>query len=328
LITVKALDRLSICDNVKAAILALEALNRVDHAREISKNLKGEIGHDLRVSTAVTRHAILAICQRSSHLYMNAVASETIDSLTAELAQLQERTSNLRVQMEKERSGRIYLLERSRSRGVTPVGSPERPSRGKKRDLRERREVTAPGLPVDEVVEGWADPLVSEIVMGSPARGEEEPLQRRSLSPMARYAAADPQVMGVLQDVVESLRGLECRMAALEGRSRLPPAPLRGRGERATPAPVLKGQGRSRRRGRRKGGRFSGPQSTAPERVPRGARAPGLRVRCPPRPQAPCPEEGGPPRLLAGSPPARPSLPLQRSPLGAPRGRQVKIGRL
>jgi len=55
------------------------------------------------------------------------------------------------------------------------------------------------------------NPLIPEIVMGSPAREEVEPPRDRSFSPMARYAAADPQVMGVLRDIVGSLRGLERR---------------------------------------------------------------------------------------------------------------------
>jgi len=41
--------------------------------------------------------------------------------------------------------------------------------------------------------------------MGSPAREEVEPTRDRSLSLMARYATADPQVIGILRDIRGSL---------------------------------------------------------------------------------------------------------------------------
>jgi len=46
--------------------------------------------------------------------------------------------------------------------------------------------------------------------------GRDEVERSRSLSTMARFAAADPQVTGVLATIVESLGRLEKRMAALE----------------------------------------------------------------------------------------------------------------
>jgi len=57
-----ALNMLMDCNNKQAAILALEAFDRVDRARNKSKNIKGDVGHDLRVSTAIARHAILSVC--------------------------------------------------------------------------------------------------------------------------------------------------------------------------------------------------------------------------------------------------------------------------
>jgi len=58
--------------------------------------------------------------------------------------------------------------------------------------------------------------LVPEVVMAEPAEGGVD--HDRFMSPMTRFAAADPQVTGVLQDIVQSLRGLERRLGALEGR--------------------------------------------------------------------------------------------------------------
>jgi len=67
-----------------------------------------------------------------------------------------------------------------------------------------------------------APPIVPEVVMVDPAgeRGDQD----RSLSPMARFAAADSLVTGVLQDIFQSLRGLERRLDALEGRRGPAPA--------------------------------------------------------------------------------------------------------
>jgi len=235
---VQAMDTLKACDNKRAAVLALEALDRVDRARQKSK--KGDVEHDLKVSSVIARNAILAVCQRSSRFGVDDAATEAINELRAECLQLQQKTADLRQELSKQDNSRRYLLAMGGSRDPTPAASPERPSgRGQKRSHRERRGVPDPepevpagsGPPADPVsgeVEPW-DPLIPEVVMGSPAREEVvEPMRGRSLSPMARFAAADPQIMGVLQDIVGSLRGLERHMAALEERPRPPRPPTRG----------------------------------------------------------------------------------------------------
>jgi len=245
----QALDTLEACDTKKAAVLALEALDRVDGARTKSKNIKGDVIHDLKVSSAVARHAILAVCQRSSRFGVDAASSDAINKLRSECLTLREKTEELKKELDKQTNSRLFLLaQKSRSRdptpAVSPAASPERPRfRGQKRSLQERRRVPDPepeipvgsGPPADPVlgdVEPW-DPLIPEIEMRSPVREEVEPTYGRSLSPMARFAAADPQIMGVLQDIVGSLRGLERRMAALKRRPRPPPGAQRGarRGE-------------------------------------------------------------------------------------------------
>jgi len=119
------------------------------------------------------------------------------------------------------------------------------------------------GSPTDPVLweGGPGDPLIPEIVMESPAQEEVEPTYGRSLSPMARFATADPQIMGVLQDIVGSLRGLERRMAVLEkGRTRPPPDPCRGRGGvDAAPAPGVPEKSGRRRKRLKKGERTTVP---------------------------------------------------------------------
>jgi len=115
------------------------------------------------------------------------------------------------------------------------------------------------GPPTDPVLweGGPGDPLIPEIIMGSPARQEVEPTYGRSLSPMARFAAADPQIMGVLQDIIGSLRGLERRMVALEkGRARPSPDPRRDPGGvDVAPAPRAPAKSGRRRKRRKKGER-------------------------------------------------------------------------
>jgi len=118
------------------------------------------------------------------------------------------------------------------------------------------------------VAETGEDPLIPDIMMGSPARGKVEPPQDRSLSPMARYAAADPQVMGVLRDIVGFLRGLERRMNALEGRLHLAPAPNQGRGGAVmAAAPGVPSARGKRRKRRKKGDQPVDPPPTASKRV-------------------------------------------------------------
>jgi len=81
-------------------------------------------------------------------------------------------------------------------RGVIGKGG-ESPTRNRK-----YRRVLGP-LPTRYCGRGGPDdPLIPEVVMGSPTWEEVEPTYGRSLSPMARFAAADPQIMGVLQDIV------------------------------------------------------------------------------------------------------------------------------
>jgi len=152
--------------NEEVAVLALNALDRVEGARSRSKNLQGAVSHDLRVSATVARHSILSLCQRSSRFSVDAAMGDTVAKLRADMAQLQNRTRRLREELEqermeknKERSGRVYLLGQSRSRDPTPAPSPELMSRGKKRDIRERRgQPPAPDPLFEGVEEGRVDP--------------------------------------------------------------------------------------------------------------------------------------------------------------------------
>jgi len=274
----KALSELEDCTNEQAAVLALDALDRVERARGVSKNLKGDISHDLKVSAAIARHAVLAVCQRSTRFETDSVSRDLIDKLKAECLRLSERTDQLKIELDKQKAGREFLLhEKKQSRRSSPVRAPEscHPHRGQKRDLRERRGEPDPEPPAATSAEAEYDPLVPEIITyisWVAARDEWGPSNNRPLSPMARYAAADPHVMGVLRDISESLRRLEYRVGALKGRPPPAPAPHLGGGGAgtvvATPGPTTRSR-RRRRRGRRGSG-YPDPPPTVTKQAPKG----------------------------------------------------------
>jgi len=147
----RAVETLEACDTKQATLLALEALDRVDGARNKSRNIKGEVMHDLKVSSAIARHAVLAVCQRSSRFGVEAATRDAIARLRSECMALRERTAELKKELDVQTSGRLWLLaDKSRSRDPTPAVSPaafpERPrARGQKRSLQERRGVPARG---------------------------------------------------------------------------------------------------------------------------------------------------------------------------------------
>jgi len=174
-----ALQKLEDSNNEQAAVLALEALDRVDRAREKSRNLKGEVGHDFRVSTVVARHAILAMCQRSTRFGVEAETGDAIEKLRSECQQLKSRTNDLKLELGRQKQGRLYLLKRLEELGIspgepTPAELPEPPpmGRGTKRTIQERRGEAPRSPPRASAAGTGEDPLIPDIMMGSPARGE------------------------------------------------------------------------------------------------------------------------------------------------------------
>jgi len=138
---------------------------------------------------------------------IDAVTSEALDRTRSQNLVLKDEICRLKENRDKQQAGRLFLLEEKiRSRGTIPAVSPEPPiGKGKKRNLQERRGKPTPSPPSAFAAEMRADLLIPEIVMGSPAREKVEPPRNCSLSPMARYAAVDPQIMGILQDLVGPL---------------------------------------------------------------------------------------------------------------------------
>jgi len=130
---------------------------------------------------------------------------------------------------------------------------------------------------------------------------------------MARFAAADPQVTGVLQDIIQYLRGLERRLDALEGRPRSAPAPDEGTVV-AAPASTPDAGGKKKRQRKRRKGKASEDQSipapkTAKSATPKSVAVPstkprgggGLWPQLRQRPKRPCREIGEPRRLTLDS---------------------------
>jgi len=92
------------------------------------------------------------------------------------------------------------------------------------------------------------------------------PSYDRPLSSIVRYAAADPSFMGVLRDISDSLRKLERRVGALEGRPQLK---MVGAGTAvATPGPTTESRRRRMRR-RRRGSGYPDPPPTVPKQTPK-----------------------------------------------------------
>jgi len=129
-------------------------------------------------------------------------------------------------------------------------------------------------------LQGWGERCAQQpsVVQTAGPTGDGEVEQNRSLSPIARFAAADPQVTRVLQDIVQFLRGLEKRLGALEGR--LGSAPALDEGVLvAAPAPA---SGEKKRKRRRKGKMSTAdgllspkpPHAATPVKAVSSARAP------------------------------------------------------
>jgi len=222
----RALFELARGSTKEIAALALDALDRVEKSRGRSKNLHGAVSHDIRVGALIARQACLALCRNSSRFGVDQAAAEALDEAQARNRALEKEVKRLERDYDIAEKSRRYLKKMG-SRDPSPS---DPPGRGRKRSVHERRGRS----PVREHSPEWGvigigePPIVPEVHMASPV-GVQEVEPNRSLSPMARFAAADPQVTGVLQDIVQSLRGLEQRLDRLEGgRLGTVPAPDEG----------------------------------------------------------------------------------------------------
>jgi len=174
--------------------MGLEAIDKVDRARERSKNLKGPVKHDFRVGARIAKQACLALCQYASRYGATQATTEALAETNAKALRMEGENSRLRKRVEVLENTRLYLLkQRKDSRGPSPVADPAPLELGTKRSVDDRRGVSPVRSPSVEWAVMDQDPpnvLIPEVVMAEPAGEGVE--HNKSMSPMARFAAADP----------------------------------------------------------------------------------------------------------------------------------------
>jgi len=154
------------------AAMGLEALEKVDRARQRSRNVKGPVLHDLRVGARVARQACLTLCQHASRFGAQQATADALSAAQARVITLEQENERLRLENRKIDNSRVYLIARSRenSRNPSPVGGAAPGGRGTKRSIHDRRGEP----PARSPSPGWAvmdqdPPPVPEVVMADPA---------------------------------------------------------------------------------------------------------------------------------------------------------------
>jgi len=269
----RALDELASGSTQRIAAMGLEAIEKAEKARERSRNLNGPVIHDLRVGAKIARQACLALCQYASRFGADRATAEALTSVQAQVVLRDKEIRRLKDDLHIAENSRRYLLkQKETSRGPSPTSDPVPLARGTRQSVHDRRGESLVRSPSNEWAMMDQDPsnvLVPEVVMIDPA-GEGGD-HNRSPSPMARFAAADPQVTGVLQDIVQSLRGLEHRLGALEGRLGTAPAPDEGVVIAAPASAPGTDIGKKKKAKKKKGAVAAGQQTPVTPRPPKTA---------------------------------------------------------
>jgi len=132
--------------------MGLEAIDKVDRARERSRNLKGPVMHDFRVGARIAKQACLALCQYASRFGADRATAETLTNAHAQVRRMKQEILRLRTDLQVQRDSRRYLLERMRSGDTSPIADPAPLGRGTKRSVYDRRGVSPVRSPSNE----WA----------------------------------------------------------------------------------------------------------------------------------------------------------------------------
>jgi len=120
--------------------MGLEAIDKVDRARERSKNLKGPVKHDFRVGARIAKQACLALCQYASRYDATQATTEALAEANAKALRMEKENSHLRRRIGVLEDTRKYILRREAdSRGPSPVADPAPLGRGTKRSVDDRR---------------------------------------------------------------------------------------------------------------------------------------------------------------------------------------------
>jgi len=146
----RALDELASGSSKRIAAVALDAIEKIQRARDRNKNLQSPVSHDIRVAGKVARQACLTMCQFVSRFSADQrlAAEEALSAANAK-AGMEQEIFRLKNELQIQRISRQYLLQRSRersreysrepSREVSPVVTAARSGRGTKRNVHEKR---------------------------------------------------------------------------------------------------------------------------------------------------------------------------------------------
>jgi len=137
----RALDELSSGSTRQIAAMSLE--DKIDRARERSRNLKSSVMHDFRVGAKIAKQACLALCQFASRYGAQQVTTEALTDAHAKVKRMEQEISRLRDNLNIAENSRRYLLQRKKtSKDSSPNGDPAPLGRNTKRSVHDRREVS------------------------------------------------------------------------------------------------------------------------------------------------------------------------------------------
>jgi len=139
----RALDEMATGKVRQIAAIGLEAIEKMDRARQRSRNVKGPVLHDLRVGARIAKQACLALCQHASRFGAQQATAEALSNAQSRILTLERENEQLRIEFHKTDAGRKYLLAQQRSRensrDPSPVGGAAPGGRGTKRSIHDRR---------------------------------------------------------------------------------------------------------------------------------------------------------------------------------------------
>jgi len=113
------------------AVIGLEAIEKVDRARQRSRNVKGPVLHDLRVGAKIAKQACLALCQHASRFGAEQATTEALSDAQSRVLTLERENERLRIEFRKMLAGSISwhnsevgrtLETRHRLGALPPVG--------------------------------------------------------------------------------------------------------------------------------------------------------------------------------------------------------------
>jgi len=147
----RALDEIASGKASRIAAIGLEAVEKMDKARQRSRNVKGPVMHDLRVGAKIARQACLALCRHTSRFGAEQATADALTDAQGKVQTLEREVERLRREYQRAEDSRLYLLARCKamenSENPSPVGDNALRGRGTKRSVHDRRGTPQPGAP-------------------------------------------------------------------------------------------------------------------------------------------------------------------------------------